>query len=308
MKTKHEANNDFVDRLEWQLTTDYRRQKRGNQFLHTAKTTRAIGVIVLVVCSMLAGVVAVKAAQQIKDSWKRKLAQAQAETAVQLKEAKLNVMQEMTAYFADRIKKGLIRQDEINAVNSEVDRAGLDLERARINLEEVKLSGQSPRDELYAPPIRGRDFVLLRLDLEKKSIDTMIQLHQVQLQQMKRRVDAGVIRKQELAAMESEINELNNTVEEILFRMALRNEFLQGISSPQEVEIKEQLSRARNKLIHAEARVTLLQGHIADMKRRVEVGMIPASEVNYMYYELTAAEAEKRLASLEVDLLNSEIK
>ena len=40
-----------------------------------------------------------------------------------------------------------------------------------LDLEEVKASGEAPRDELYAPVVGGRDFVSERLEIEKRMLE-----------------------------------------------------------------------------------------------------------------------------------------
>ena len=303
MNKHHEPKEDFVDRLEGQLTSDFRRQERFSTHGQRVKIPRYLGVIILILSSMLAGVVIIKAAEQIKDSWKRELALAQVETALQIKEARLKVVNEIFDSVKAQKARGLVGAEQLLNVRVAKDQMDLELARARIDFQEVSATGRTPQNELFAPLVDGQDFVSQRLRLDKKRADLEFELLQKQIEQMGLQVEQGLVTDGQLEESGQVLLERKKATQETKYRLQLRSEFLQGKLTPWEVEIKEKLSKARDNLHHAERSYALMKLQLKRMNELEKAGTIKSQEVKAMRYELTATEAQLRLARLEVKLL-----
>jgi hypothetical protein len=72
MRKTYEPDSQFVERLEWQLSSEYRRTKRMKSTGKIAVPRRMVAVTFLV-GALLTGVAAIKAAETIKDSWRKKI-------------------------------------------------------------------------------------------------------------------------------------------------------------------------------------------------------------------------------------------
>jgi hypothetical protein len=86
-----------------------------------------------------------------------------------------------------------------------VEKAALDLDRSLLNLDEVKASGQAPRDELYAPVLGGRDFVSERMELERKGLELDVEGLQRPLKRFEQLVENGLVERDQLDALQAEI-------------------------------------------------------------------------------------------------------
>ena len=176
MSKRFEPDTQFVDRLEWQLASEFRRREHLKPAPGRIAVPRSVAVLSLVAGVLLLGVAATKAADLIKDSWRKKIEVARLETEVKIKTALLDLKKDMAAQAETRFSLGLISEEEALDSKRTVARAASELEKARLDLEEVRGSGDAPRDELYAPLVGGRDFVSERLEIRKKALEADLDL------------------------------------------------------------------------------------------------------------------------------------
>ena len=170
MSKRIEPDPQFVDRLEWQLASEFRRREHLKPAPGRIAVPRSVAVLSLAAGVLLLGVAATKAADLIKDSWRKKIEIARLETEVKIKTALLDLMKDRSAQADNRSSLGLVGEDEALDAKSGAESAAADLEKSVLDLEEAKESGEAPRNELYAPLVGGRDFVGERLEIEKKML------------------------------------------------------------------------------------------------------------------------------------------
>ncbi len=168
MPKDYEPDSQFVDRLEWQLASEFRRREHLKPAPGRIAVPRSVAALSVAAGILLLGVAATKAADLIKDSWRKKIEVARLETEVKIKTAFLELKKEWSAQTENKCALGLISNEETLTAKSASQEAAAELERAILDLEEVKASGEAPRNELYAPLVGGRDFVSERLEIEKK--------------------------------------------------------------------------------------------------------------------------------------------
>jgi multidrug resistance efflux pump len=183
------------------------------------------------------------------------------------------------------------------------ERAALDLERSRLNLEEVRHSGVSPRNELYAPFVGGRDFVSERLAVETREIELDIRLLAEHLERLKDLREKALVRAEEPDALEKEIVSRRARIDEIGQRLELRKRFLDGKVSARAVEIEGRLAVAEANLRSAQSKVDVLAARMIRLQALQAEGMVSPTETVGMQYALDSARAELKLAALEVDIL-----
>jgi len=304
MTKTYEPDRQFIERLEWQLASELRR-KTGRRRTHSRiAVPRPVAVAVVLTGIVLAGVAGIKAAELIQDSWRKKIEVARAETEVRLGEARLQSQQSRTALAEERFKLGVIPEEEVLLAKTLYDRTALDLKRARLNLEEVRRSGIAPRDELYAPLVGGRDFVAERLELDRQQVALMLQVLAARAKQLEKRQRAGLIAPDEVRGTEKAVEDRKIRVREIEDRLGLRKRFLAGGLSAVEVEIAGRLAAAKAGLSAAQSKVEDLKERAARAGSLRDAGMISSSEADDLREALEAAEAEMKLAALEVDVLD----
>jgi hypothetical protein len=305
MNKTHEPDNQFLERLEWQLSSEYRRTNRLKSSSGRIAVPRRIVAIAVMVGILLIGVAVTKAADYIKDSWRKKIEMARVETEVELKKVHLESLREIEASTKMRVSNGLIREDEYLAMKLALENAEWDLKRSLLNLDEVKMSGEIPRNELYAPMVGGRDFVSERLIIEKKEVELVMEQLRIQQERVKQLLEKNVVRRDEMDHIQVEITNREIMKDKIQERLDLRARFLTGEITAKQVEIEDRMTGAERNLHMARSQVESLKEQLGRLQTLEAQGKINHMEVKQMQYALNAAEAQLKLATLEMDVLRN---
>jgi hypothetical protein len=259
--------------------------------------------IAVAVGVLMTGVAVTKAADYIKDSWRKKIEIARVETEVELKKVHLQSIKEMAYGVKTRVSDGLIREDEYQAMKLAVQNAELEFKRSTLNLEEVKMSGDIPRDELYAPMVGGRDFVSERLTLEMKRIALNLEQLQISQERISWLIEQNLARGDEVEHLKAEMTNRKMEIDKIQERLDLRARFLAREITAQEVEIEDRMTGAERNLHLAQSKVDSLKAQWKRLQALEAQGTITHRELMQLQYALDAAQAELKLATLEMDVL-----
>jgi hypothetical protein len=303
MNKNYEPDNQFVERLKWQLSSEYRRANRLKSPTGKIAVSRRMVAVTLVVGLLMTGVAVTKAADYIKDSWRKKIEIARVETEVKLKKAHLESVREMASRTKMMASNKLIREEEYLMAELAAENAELDFKRSLLNLDEVKMSGEIPRNELYAPLVGGRDFVSERLKIEIKEAELDLEQLRIHLGRVNQLVEQNLIRGDEMDRIQADIANRKMMIDKIQQRLDLRTRFLTGEITAQEVEIEDRMTGAERNLHLAQSRVESLKAQLERLKTLEAQGKISHMEVMQLQYALDAAQAELKLATLELDVL-----
>lgn len=304
MSNSYEPNSQFVDKLEWQLSSEYRRLNRLKSPSNKIVLSRRVVAIALIVGVLSTGVAMIKAAEYVQDSWRKKIEIARIETDVEIKKVQLESTREIESEVKAKFSNGLIEEEQYLAVKHATKRSELDLKKSLLNLDEVKASGIIPRNELYAPIIGNRDFVSERLQLERQAIELGIELLNHHLARLQRLVDRDLIKGVELDLMQGEIASQKVKIEKIQKRLELRRRYLDAEITAKEVEINDRIALAQKNLHQAKSELDALQMQLQRLKVLEAQGMISQMEIKQVQYAINAAQAKLQLATLELEVLN----
>jgi len=299
-----EPDGRFVERLGWQLSSEYRRLNRLNPSAGKIAVPRRVMAIALMVGTVMAGITAIYAADYFKDSWRKKIEIARVETEVKLKTAHLEFAREMASKAETRFSSGVIGEEEYQLRKGQAEKAALALDGSLLNRDEVKASGELPRNELYAPVVGGRDFVGERLKLERKELELDLEALQRSLGRFEKLVEVGVAPKDQLDAHQADIAVRKALLDKVQTRLALRQRFLKGQVTAQAVDIEDRIAVAASDLRQARSRVESLKRQIESLQPREAMGLVSSTEVQRLRYDLDAAQADLILAAMETDVLN----
>ncbi len=305
MSKSYEPENQFLERLEWQLSSEYRRTDRLKPAHGKVAVSRRMVAVSLMVGVLMTGVAAIKATEVIRDSWRKKIEIARIETEVKLKQTRLESTRAIVSRIETQFANGLIQEEEYQMMLISLRRAELDLRKSQLKLEEVSASGKAPRDELYAPVVRGTDYVSERLKLEIQELELDQDLHKDHFMRAKERVEAGVLNENELDYLQSTIEDQKTKIANINKKLQLRERFVAGDITAQEVEIEERMTIAEKNFSLAQSKVDNIVKQIKYIEDRVAAGLIYEMELTQMQYALNAAQAELDLAALEIDVLKN---
>ncbi len=298
-----EPDGQFVDRLGWQLASEHRRLERMRTSSKVAVPRRLVATS-LMAGVLLSGVAAIKAADYFKDSWRKKIEVARASTEVELKKARLASFREQAARTEDLFSRGLIEAEQRMMMAFAAESAQRDLDRALLNLDEVESSGRPPRDELYASLVGGRDFVAERLRNEIGSVEAYLDMIAKRWERLDELVAAGLAHEAVRGEIQAEIDSRKAAIEELLERIELRKRYVAGEIAARELEVRERKSVADKNLAEARARVGHMKKEMERLRGLEARGMVSPIETSQLRYALESAEAELKLAALEVEVLD----
>lgn len=306
MPNKFEADRQFVDRLEWQLASEFRRKDRLNPAAGKIAVPRSVVALSLAAGLLLMGVAATKAADVIKDSWRKKIEVARLETEVKIKRAFLELKNEKADGAEERFSLGLVSEDEALTAKLGAERSASDLERSLLDLEEVKASGEAPRDELYAPLIGGRDFVSERLEVERKILKSDLDLRRARIERtLRKRIDLGVVPKSALDEFQASLSGQEAAIEDLEKRLTLRRRFRAGEISAGELEIQARMSAAEKELKEARSSIDMIRTRLEDLRAKQAAGLITSEEVKGAQLGLDFAQAKADLAVQQIEILKT---
>jgi len=306
MSSRFEPDAKFVDRLEWQLASEFRRRDRLKPARGRIAVPRSVVALSLAAGVLLLGVAATKAAEIIKDSWRKKIEVARLETEVRIKSAFWESWKEWSAQMENKRALGLISHEETLTSKSASQEAAAELDRAILDLGEAKASGEAPRNELYAPLVEGRDFVSERLEIEKRSHQFEMELRRERIEPaLRHRVELGLIPKSDLDEVLGWLSVDEAGIKDIENRLALRRRYLAGEISAMELEIQIRLSAAEKDLREARSEIDTVGKGMEDLRAKEAVGLVPSSVVKAAQLALDAAEAKADLALREIEILKT---
>lgn len=303
MTDRFEPDERFVEKLEWQLASEQRRLSRWPPPARRVSFSRRAVAAGLMVGVMLFGVTVIKAAEYLKDSWRKKIEVARAETAVRLAKLRLDTTREMSARTDGLLARRLVSKDECPAVARAVSRADAAWNRTRLDLEEVTASGEPPRNELYAPLVDGRDFAGERLEIDGRDAEEDLKQAEAARERISKLIEEKLVSAEELEGLTAAITARKATLEEIRKRQEMRKRYLSGAVTAQEVEIQGRLTSAEANVKSARAKVESFERQFERLSALERRKMVESLEVSHMRAALEAARAELKLAEMEKAVL-----
>jgi hypothetical protein len=295
-----------VDRLEWQLASEFRRREHLKPAPGRIAVPRSVVALSLAAGVLLMGVAATKAADLIKDSWRKRIEVARLETEVKIKTAFLGLKKDRAAQAESRFSLGLVGEDEALVAKLGADRAAADLEKSALDLAEAEASGEAPRNELYAPLVGGRDFVGERLGIEKKVLQADLDLRRARTEPtLRHRVELGLVPKSALDDFAAALAGQEAGLRDIENRLALRQRFLAGELSAGEMEIQTRMSAAQKELSEARSSIDAIRPRLEDLRAKAAAGLVTIDEVKGWELGLSASQAKADLALQEIEILKT---
>jgi len=303
----HEPDPTFLEKLEWQLKAEERRRRRFRPPEPSSTQWRNIKMIGIVFCSILTGMMASSTVAHFQEISQRQLLLARQETQIRLVESRLELMREHQAELARKIEAGLMPVVEQESLAGQIARLEIERHRRQLDYEEILLSSRAPRDDLAAPRVDERDFVTERLALEMQSLDRVEAQVQAEEAYLRQRVDLGLIHPQELAPYELQLERLAGARVELQRKLELRNRYLGGELSAEQVELQEMLTAAERRLATARSVAAHLRQTLSELEKVHRLGLVDKAQLRQARLQLQDAEAEEWLAQLEIQSLHQNL-
>jgi len=306
MNEHNEPRPEFVSNLEWQVRTSFHRHERFAEPVNANLGGKMkIGVLVLASALMGAGGVVVKDGVQEARAQEVLIARINAE--VRMAELEAEFVQNRLMETESQFEAGVVTRDALESARVAATEAEQNLQRLRLDLEEVQLSGKEPRNDMSAPLVDGRDFVLERLGAEEAIASAWVALVSQQVDRVQELHEVGMIDDADLTEGLLALDEAEAQLESVQARMVLRRRFLDGALTAQEADLA--LERAE-----VEAEIELLRGnldaallHYQGLEERVQIGAIHPSELERARLELQRLETELEFLQIKLSTLMGEL-
>ena len=300
MQAPHTPRDGFVERLEWQISSELRRRHRSGPatWLPASPVKAAAVIAFLVIVSMAAGGAAVAAAVQAQDSQRREFVASGYERRLDLARARLANAQALLTTVQRDVAVGVQPPIRLEEARLDVRDSEREVQIVDLQLQEVRLTSREPVDDISAPLVSGRDFVTERLRASLLTPEQGLTVARTTAQAMRRRWDVGLATATDLAEAEARVLELEAAVASIQRKLEIRRQFVGGQITAPQADLRVIESEAEQRVKALEPRIALARKHVADAERRFQVGV--ANRVDL-------AEAKLRLSTLEADLAKAQL-
>ncbi|NKB90435.1 MAG: hypothetical protein GKS06_19690 [Acidobacteria bacterium] len=291
----------FVEHLEWQLRSEYRREQRLSQqpppwWRRTGWRAAALASV-----SLLVGFGGATAAQATNERLQERLIEAEARLQLEMARQNLMFTEEQLALTLTRQEVGTASDEEL--ANARLQRAMVqrELELMRLELAYQERTGERPRHDLAAPTIDGRDIVSARLELQRENLNDQLTQMAFELEQLMTRAQAGAVDEFQVMAATFAQQSLMAELDLAERLVRLRRDFLDGEITAADLEVREEFLRARAEADRSTGHLSLAQAHLDRVTRAP--GMHEEIEIRAAEHQVSMAQLQAEMASLRLRLL-----
>ena len=229
----HVPSPEFRQRLEQDLVTTFRLE---GQFGATHSSRwRQLRAVSLLLAGLAVGWGTAFARGQAQDAQERTRLLSVAKTEQELLAARLQLAQSALVVARANFQLGTSSREAVMAAESDVLDLRERVERGALDMAEMTASAQPARNELWAPLVAGRDFVLERLRLEATGTQRKLAAAEQNLQTLERARRLGTGGDGEVAAARLVIADAKRGMALGANRMDLRRRFVEEGLAPEVV-------------------------------------------------------------------------
>ena len=303
MRNRHEPNEDFVEKLEWQIGREVRRRNRAATAPRWATWSpqKAFATVAaLMLLSMVIGGAAVAAAYEAQSNVRRDQLAANFEQRLDLAKRRHAMMAEQVQTTEQRVAVGIANNTDLLEARIKVAEAVAQVEVTEMQLAEVRVTGQEPRNELSAPLVSGRDFVSQRLRSEMNVPRMTLTLEGARVQDMQRRFEIGVADAIAVEVARVRMLEVQAAFETFERKLEIRQKFLKGVADAVETDLRvlEADAEQLKKTLTPKLALARKEGDLVATK--VSAGL--AQQMELSEATLRRLELETALTKAELDL------
>ena len=301
MRTTHEPDDDFVNRLELEIGAELRRRRTPvtpAPWLMRTRLRVAAAAATLAIVSMAAGGAVVAATYRATDAEQRDQLVSAYEQRAALAQQRLALAADRLRTTEQRVSVGSAGPLDAMADRIRVVEADAELSRTRSQLAEVRLTGREPETNVLAALVSGQDFVSERWRLDLLTPTLALDVEKQRLQETRRRVDVGAAPAHDATVSRSRIGELEAAMAAVQRKLAIRQRFLKKELGAAEADLRIQETDAETRQTALRLKIMVAAEEATATQRKFAVGLGQQTDV---------AESSLRLRELETDLAKSEL-
>ncbi|HLV25445.1 MAG TPA: hypothetical protein VKZ41_03980 [Gemmatimonadales bacterium] len=278
----HLPSAEFRDYLEDEVVRAFRRDRRSGSL-------RALGVVLL---SIALGSSAGIAAAQIRDGARRDSLLQAAMAELSLSALRLDLARTVAADISSKVAIGLLSHVVASDAEADLRAAEAEAMHAKANVDEIRASSQPPRNELNAPLVDGRDFVLERIRYDLLGAQQRLTAAERALDEMTRRVRIGADSEMARLAIEHEATRARAALGVLAERQRLRLEWVEKQTPVEQLVRRLRQSELRFDAMVADKALELARQRLVLARQLHAVGQVEQIEVLKAELEVREREIE----------------
>jgi outer membrane protein TolC len=257
---------------------------------------------------MAIGGAVVAASYEAQTNERRQLLASNYERRIDLAQAKLALAKAALVEVQRRYEIGVAPSDTTMEATLQVRQAETELNIARLQLEEVQITGQDPLDTITAPLVKGRDFVLQRLEASLQVPMASLEVEKARLQRAQRRVDVGLAEEPEIMAARARIVELEMALQTLQRQIDVRRRFIKGEYNAALADLQLMLAQTEQKRAALTSQLDLAKRDASRVKTLYEKGLVTQIEVAKAQLRVLELTTELSRVDVELSLIQEQIK
>jgi hypothetical protein len=286
----HRPTPEFRDYLEEEVGRAYRRH-------HSFGRLRAVAVVV---ASLAVGVSAGLASAQIGETAQRDSLLQAALSDLALAGLRLDLARARHDEVAKRVSVGLVSPASLALAESELRGVEAHAMRAKLNVDEIKATSLQPRDDLNAPLVSGRDFVIERIQMDLFSAQQRLLAAEQAHAESERQVRVGAATELVLLASGLDVTRARVALGALAERRKLRKEFVDRGTPADQLMRRLRQSDLRFDAMVAQEELRVARERLGALRKLRDAGAVAELEELRARVEVKERETELQMLALQL--------
>jgi len=303
MRHTHEPSDDFVAKLEREITREVRRRHQPMpwpQWLPQTRLAATLALIALMVASMGIGAAAMAAGYAAQGNERRNQLTTSYEQRADLARQRLAIANDELKAAERQVSVGMATAMSVLEGRMKVAEADAQLKSLQLQLEEIRITGLEPRNEASAPRVAGRDFVSERLRIEMSVPEMALSLEQEHVRDAQNRFAVGMADGVDVESASVRMIEMQTALLTFRKKLDIRQKFLVGPVDAVETELRILEAEAEQRTKSIAPKLALARKEVDRLTGRVDIGA--ATRVDVSLATLKRLQLETDLAKADLDL------
>ncbi len=303
----------FIDALEQQIRMTMRRSSLLDSIdrdvsLPKRKGMNMLGIATLMLASMMLGATGTYAVVHQDPGPQRELLVRKAE--IYLRQAQLRYQQAEADYeeLKPLIEQEYMSKSEAEELELKIHEARAEVEHRQFDVDETLDSGKPVNDDLSAPLVKGKDFVIMRLEVRLKPAEFLVKLARNRVARVEELFENLYISELDVEAERINLQQTTLALQWLTERLDLRQSFIDGELSAQEVELRSMLRKTESELKVFELQATDARRRFERMTLLEQEGRVNPREVRQARVDFHDAESRLELAILQLELIEQQLQ
>ncbi len=299
---RHEPSAAFVSSLEREIVRTYREQSR-SPVVGVSRWGSRLRAASLLMTGLVLGAGAPLASAQVQASQLRTQLERAAEVDRQLAAARLALAQASHETTRQAYDAGALSKQSLLESAAEIRMAEMRIARLNLDIAEIRASAAAPRDELWAPLVRDRDFVKERLQLSAAAAQERLTQSESALADVERSASIGASTARSLSESSAVVANATREFQVLAQKLLLRERFVKEGLQPEALARLVQRAELIAEVTRVRRLIALTTSRLALVKDRFAVGMSTAIDVKRAEVELLELQAEQARLGLQLQQL-----